>query len=134
MMIHDSPSARSIRVTLVATSRVSRLIYGRDIQSSRPHSPMSDPAGSRTTRVNNASVLHSAFEFLAIVCGFDLKIVGHRDGAELSEWSPTDRLSGHSGNPALRRPSSYLARSSGRRNGAATLARLASRKVGRSRA
>ena len=39
----------------------------------------SDPAGSRTTRVNNASVLHSAFEFLAIVCSFDLKIVGHRD-------------------------------------------------------
>src|SRR5215813_9628268 len=41
----------------------------------------SDPAGSRTIRVNNASVLHSAFEFLAIVCGFDLKVVGDRDVA-----------------------------------------------------
>src|SRR5262249_29188433 len=48
----------------------------------------------------------------------------------LSKRSPTDRLSGHSGNPALRRLSMKRTRSSARRSGGATRSRLPSLNAG----
>ena len=45
----------------------------------------------------------SAFEFFAIVCGFDLKIVGHHDVVGIVGVVTNRSVVGHSGNPALRR-------------------------------
>src|SRR5215470_5644750 len=59
----------------------SRIFYA-DGQSSKcyPDAHLRDHS-IPVNRINNAYVLHSAFEFFAIVCGFDLKVVGDRDVA-----------------------------------------------------
>src|SRR6516165_5390973 len=52
-------------------------------------------------RASNGSVLRGAFQFFAThegVCGFDLAVA-----VTALDCRTTDRLSGHSGNPALRR-------------------------------
>ena len=42
---------------------------------------------------NNASILHSFFEFFGIACGFDrCKMLVTVLSLGLSEWLPTDRL------------------------------------------